>query len=156
MRIEWKLREVLKQHNITVYKLSSVSGIPKNTLYNLVNKEPSRIDLGTLSAVLGALDALTGRRVKINDVLERDSEYEFGDDEPVPDNIMERIKFEAGNVKLIPWKQVKAEQDAKRVAALRPIGLDRQEVSEAFLAESLRPLDEDEIEAFYRPELLND
>ena len=40
--------------------------------------------------------------------------------------------------------------------ALRPIGLDRQEVSEAFLAESLRPLDEDEIEAFYRPELLND
>ena len=115
MSIEWKLREVLKQHGITVYKLSSVSGVPKNTLYNLVNKEPSRIDLGTLSAVLGALDSLTGRRVKINDVLERDSEYEFGDDEPVPDDIMERIKeFEAGNVKLIPWSEVKAEEDKRR------------------------------------------
>ena len=115
MSIEWKLREVLKQHNITVYKLSSVSGVPKNTLYNLVNKEPSRIDLGTLSAVLGALDSLTGTHVKINDVLERDSEYEFGDDEPIPDDIMERIKeFEAGNVKLIPWSEVKAEEDKRR------------------------------------------
>ena len=115
MSIEWKLREVLKQHNITVYKLSSVSGVPKNTLYNLVNKEPSRIDLGTLSAVLGALDSLTGAHVKINDVLERDSEYEFGDDEPIPDDIMERIKeFEAGNVKLIPWSEVKAEEDKRR------------------------------------------
>ena len=115
MSIEWKLREVLKQHNITVYKLSSVSGVPKNTLYNLVNKEPSRIDLGTLSAVLGALDSLTGTHVKINDVLERESEYEFGDDEPIPDDIMERIKeFEAGNVKLIPWSEVKAEEDKRR------------------------------------------
>ena len=115
MSVKWKLREVLKQHNITVYKLSSVSGVPKNTLYNLVNKEPSRLDLGTLSAVLGALDSLTGTHVKINDVLKRDSEYEFGDDEPIPDDIMERIKeFEAGNVKLIPWSEVKAEEDKRR------------------------------------------
>ena len=115
MSIEWKLREVLKQHNITVYKLSSVSGVPKNTLYNLVNKEPSRIDLGTLSAVLSALDSLTGMRVKINDVLERDSEYEFGDDEPIPDDIIERIeRFERGEAELIPWRQVDAEQRAKR------------------------------------------
>jgi prevent-host-death family protein len=39
--------------------------------------------------------------------------------------------------------------------ALRPMGLDHQEVGEDFLEESLRPLEEDEVEAFYRPDLLN-
>jgi prevent-host-death family protein len=39
--------------------------------------------------------------------------------------------------------------------ALRPIGLDHQEVGEAFLEDSLRPLEQDDAEAFYRPNLLN-
>jgi len=39
--------------------------------------------------------------------------------------------------------------------ALRPMGLDHQEVGEDFLEESLRPLEEDEVETFYRPDLLN-
>ena len=38
--------------------------------------------------------------------------------------------------------KVKAEPTPVETA-LRPIGLDRQEVSEAFIAESLRPLDDD-------------
>ena len=130
MRIEWKLPDILEQHNITVYKLSSVSGIPKNTLYNLVNKNPKRIDLGTLTAIIGALDMLIGERASVSNLLERDNSVST----PEPTGVK------------------KAEQGK----ALRPIGLDRQEVSEAFLAESLRPLDEAEIEAFYRPELLND
>ncbi len=111
MSFAWKLPELLKQHNITVYRLSRVSGIPKNTLYNLVNKEPKRIDLHTLSAVLGALDVLTGTRAKVSDLLERDAEF----------------------------------VSSERVGAktLRPIGLDRQEVGEDFLAESMRPLGED-------------
>ena len=37
--------------------------------------------------------------------------------------------------------------------SLRPIGLDRQQVDEDFLAESLRPLEEDEAAAFYGPDL---
>lgn len=40
-------------------------------------------------------------------------------------------------------------------SALRPIGLDGQEVGAVFLEESLRPLEEDAVEAFYGPELLN-
>ena len=130
MQIEWKLPEVLKQHNITVYKLASVSGIPKNTLYNLVNKNPKRIDLNTLVAVLGALELLTGERASVSELLERDDA--IGPLEPAP------VKQPAEN------------------KALRPIGLDRQAVSDDFLAESLRPLAEDELSAFYRPELLND
>lgn len=128
MQTEWKLHAILEQHNITVCKPSS---IPKSTRYNLVNKRPARIDLGTLSAVLGALDSLTGSKVKVNDVLER------------------------GDLEYVGWEQNKAGQDVKRIAALRPVGLDQQEVSEEFLVESLRPLDE-ELKAFYRPELLDD
>ena len=37
--------------------------------------------------------------------------------------------------------------------ALRPIGLDQQEVDSGFLAESLRPLEEDEIAPFYETDL---
>ncbi len=50
-------------------------------------------------------------------------------------------------VKLVP---------VKGANALRPIGLDRQKVGEDFLEESLRPLEGDESEAFYHPDLLND
>lgn len=39
--------------------------------------------------------------------------------------------------------------------ALRPVGLDRHEAGDDFLEESLRPLEEDAVEAFYQPELLN-
>lgn len=116
MSLDWKLRDVLEQHNITVYKLADVSGVPRNTLYNLVNKEPARVDLGTLEAVLTALDSLTGTRVNVSDLLERDTgEYEFGDSEPIPADILERIeRFERGETELIPWSQVDAEQRAKR------------------------------------------
>lgn len=115
MSLDWKLKTVLEQHNITVYRLADVSGVPRNTLYNLVNKEPARVDLGTLNAVLGALDELTGERVSVTDLLERDNDvYEFADGE-VPNDIRERIRrFEAGETTLRPWSEVDAEQRAKR------------------------------------------
>ena len=37
-------------------------------------------------------------------------------------------------------------------AALRPIGLDRQTVDRDFLEESVRPLEDDELAAFYAPD----
>lgn len=40
-------------------------------------------------------------------------------------------------------------------AALRPVGLDVQNVGKAFLDESMRPLQEDELSAFYQPDLLD-
>ncbi len=114
MSLDWKLKSVLEQHNITVYRLADVSGVPRNTLYKLVNKEPARVDLGTLDAVLNALDELTGERVNVTDLLERDAnEYEFPDG--VPEDILERIRrFEAGETKLIPWSEVKAKEDKRR------------------------------------------
>ncbi len=71
MGLEWKLRDVLAQNKITVYKLAEVSGVPRNTLYKLANNKPSRIDLGTFEAILTGLDSLVGKRMSIDDLLER-------------------------------------------------------------------------------------
>lgn len=38
-------------------------------------------------------------------------------------------------------------------AALRPIGLDRQNVHQGFLEESMRPLEDEELAAFYAPDV---
>jgi transcriptional regulator with XRE-family HTH domain len=114
MSLDWKLKSVLEQHNITVYRLADVSGVPRNTLYNLVNKEPARVDLGTLNAVLDALDELTGTRVNVADLLERDDEaFEFPGE--VPADIRERIeRFERGETKLIPAGDIAAKYGVKR------------------------------------------
>ncbi len=114
MSLDWKLKSVLEQHSITVYRLADVSGVPRNTLYNLVNKEPARVDLGTLNAVLDALDELTGTRVNVADLLERDDEtYEFPGE--VPADIRERIeRFERGETKLIPAGDIAAKYGVKR------------------------------------------
>ena len=50
-------------------------------------------------------------------------------------------------VKLVPLKGPGAQ---------RPVGLHRQAVGEDFEARSLAPLSDDELEAWYRPHLLDD
>ncbi len=69
MPVHWRLREYLSEKGITVYRLSEESGVPKNTLYNLTNKKPARIDLTTLNAVLPALERLTGSPVELTELL---------------------------------------------------------------------------------------
>ncbi len=70
MPMKWKLPEFLNKHNITVYKLAKETTIARNTLYNLTNKTPIRIDLETLNALIPALERMTGQRVELNDLLE--------------------------------------------------------------------------------------
>lgn len=41
-------------------------------------------------------------------------------------------------------------------SAPRPVGLDAQEVDEAFLEESMRPLSEGELEDFHHPDLFSE
>lgn len=114
--MRWTLKDYLTQHNLTAYQLAKATGLSVNTIYPLARGEAQRVSLDTLQTVLDALDNLTGKRVDVSDLLEREtSEYEFGDDEPIPDDIRERIeRFERGDVKLIPWSEIKAAQDAKR------------------------------------------
>jgi Helix-turn-helix. len=113
--MKWLLKDYLNEHQLTAYQLAKETGLSLNTIYPLARGETQRISLETLQTVIDGLDKLTGRRVEVTDILERadESEYEFPDG--VPDDIMERIRrFEAGETELIPWEQVKAEQNAKR------------------------------------------
>lgn len=112
--MKWTLKDYLNQHDLTPYQLAKLTGLSVNTIYPLARGEAQRVSLETLQTVLDALDQLTGTRVSVTDILERDTEeYEFPDG--VPDDIRERIeRFERGEAKLIPWSQVKAEQNKKR------------------------------------------
>lgn len=72
MAIRLKLKEALSNGGLTVYRLGEASGIPRNTLYNLVNQERERLDLDVLDRVMTGLEQLTGRRVELTELLERD------------------------------------------------------------------------------------
>ncbi len=123
MAIRLKLKEALADGGVTVYRLGEVSGVPRNTLYNLVNQKRERLDLAVLDKVIGALEQLTGRRVALTDLLERDSqdggaaakdsEYEFPNG--VPDDIRERIEqFERGDKKGKTLEEIAAKHGVKR------------------------------------------
>jgi DNA-binding Xre family transcriptional regulator len=109
---KWKLREYLNQHKLSAYSLVQEAELAPNTVYALARGDQKRIDLGVLDKVMAALDNLTGEQVTYDDLLERDPAE---DDVLVDDELRARIeRFENGEAKLIPWKQVKAEQRAKR------------------------------------------
>lgn len=114
--MKWTLKDYLTQHDLTPYQLAKATGLSVNTIYPLARGEAQRVSLETLQTVLDALDELTGERVSVGDLLEReDQTYEFSEGEPVPTDILERIeRFERGESKLIPWEQVKMEENKKR------------------------------------------
>lgn len=133
MPVAWRIKEFLDDHGLTPYRLVQASGIPQGTVYRLVNGDTRNLNADTLALTLDALRTLTGEPVGLGDVLEYtpaenaapppltaagvaytgDPETDAVLDEH-PD-ILERIrKLERGELKLIPWEQVKAEQRAKR------------------------------------------
>ena len=129
-QLVWKLPEYLDTHGLTRYELMQELGDGKGRVAYKWKNLPERLDTEALTRVLVALEKLTGEDVTITDLLE------YGDDpgerltaagvpytgDPETDevlndfpDILERIrKLEAGEAKLIPWEQVKAEQRAKR------------------------------------------
>jgi DNA-binding Xre family transcriptional regulator len=112
--VTWKLREYLDQHEVSAYALTKAADLAPNTVYALARGDQGRVDLVVLDKVIEALEQLTGQRVSVSDLLEREEpEYEFSNG--VPDDIRERIRrFEAGETTLRPWSEVDAEQRAKR------------------------------------------
>jgi hypothetical protein len=70
----WKLRELLASENISAYALARILSqqTRPNTIYRLVRKgkEPSRVDLSTLTLVVYGLRKLTGKPIEIGDILE--------------------------------------------------------------------------------------
>ena len=80
MPVEWKLKELLEQHGLSVYALADCMGggagrgnAKRPNLYAITSadpdKRPTRVSFDLLSEMLTCLFQLTGRRYGISDVL---------------------------------------------------------------------------------------
>ena len=70
MALEWKVREFLKAHGISAYRLMKEAGLAQGTAYRLASNRANGLNLETLDAVIGALRRLTSKRVLLADLLE--------------------------------------------------------------------------------------
>jgi predicted transcriptional regulator len=69
--VNWKLKPLLEQHDLTVYKLAQESGIAIPWLYNLLRGEGAKnANRGTLERLITTLRRLTGRTISVCDLLE--------------------------------------------------------------------------------------
>lgn len=139
--LKWKLDDLLEREQVTVYALNqrlaeAGRSVSRTTLYRLASEQPERIDLEVAGRVLWGLEQLTGKHYTVSDLLE----YDFsggnqnadsqqltaagvpytGDNETdwwldnQPD-ILERVqRFEGGQTKLIPLKDIAAKYGVER------------------------------------------
>ena len=68
--VKWRIKAFLTEHNITPYRVWKESGLAQKTVYTLAHDRGDRADLGTLGALVDALERLTGKPVTPNDLLE--------------------------------------------------------------------------------------
>ena len=69
MSVRFTIGDLLKEHDISPYRLSKEADINFNTMYNMVNNKSTRVDLYTLNSVLLSLSRLTGKTFEVSDVL---------------------------------------------------------------------------------------
>lgn len=139
--LKWKLDDLLEREHVTVYALNqrlaeAGRSVSRTTLYRLASEQPERIDLEVAGRVLWGLEQLTGKHYTVSDLLEYDFQTEVrsdgaekltaagvpytGDDETdwwldnQPD-VLERVqRFEGGQTKLIPLKDIAAKYGVER------------------------------------------
>lgn len=70
--MKWTLKEHLDKHGVTPHQLAMKAGLSVNTVYPIARGEAKRVDLQTLDRVIDALDGLTGKRLSVCDLLERE------------------------------------------------------------------------------------
>ncbi len=73
IQIQWKLRNLLEQHQIPALALSRAMNHKRlATLYRLTSLKnaPTRVDLPTLEALISTLRELTGLPIGLSDILE--------------------------------------------------------------------------------------
>ena len=75
-RITWKLKRFIEGHNLKARQVETEAirlgyTFGRNTIYRLLKDEgPVNINRDSLTAVIAALRSLTGRKVKVGDLLE--------------------------------------------------------------------------------------
>lgn len=70
--VKWRLQTFMQEHGVTQYALQRESGVALNTIKAIYRGETQRPDLEVLDKVMAALDGLTGKRVSVCDLLERE------------------------------------------------------------------------------------
>lgn len=69
--VRWKLKETLKSKGVSPYRLSQLTEgrLSKTSVYGLTTKQPARLELATIDAIITALRD-DGHDVDIDDLLE--------------------------------------------------------------------------------------
>jgi DNA-binding Xre family transcriptional regulator len=70
--MKWKLKSYLDEHDLTPHQLALEAKLSVNTVYPMARGRAERVSLRTLDKVAAALDKLTGQRVSMCDLLERE------------------------------------------------------------------------------------
>lgn len=77
----WTLAQTLQKHRQKVPALAQVSGLSKNTIYDIVNGKAQGITLETVDKLLDGLEQLTGQRMALDAVLDRTISSDIHDPE---------------------------------------------------------------------------
>lgn len=74
--IRWKLREVLEMAGVSVYQFHQALGgrVSRTALYRITRGETKGVDFVVLAAVLDALEATTGKRLEVGDLISRNAQ----------------------------------------------------------------------------------
>ncbi len=70
--LKWKLKDYLDNHKLSAYALTKTASVAPNTVYALARGNHERVSLEVLDKVMEALDSMTGQRVSVCDLLERE------------------------------------------------------------------------------------
>lgn len=77
--IRWTLKNYLKEHGLSAYRLVEAAEVSPTTVYALARGTHERVSLEVLDKVLAGLETLTGKPAEISDLLEREPD-------PVPED----------------------------------------------------------------------
>lgn len=68
--MRWKVRELLKAHNRTLYALIEASGLTQTTIYAIAAGRPKAVKFETITKLSAGLEKLIGKPVEVGDLLE--------------------------------------------------------------------------------------
>lgn len=81
MNTHWTLAQTLQKYGQKVPALVKASGVSRNTVYDIVNGKSQGMTLETVDKLLDGLERLTGQRMTIDAVLDRQHSREIDDPE---------------------------------------------------------------------------
>jgi DNA-binding Xre family transcriptional regulator len=70
IKVKFKVKEFLDQHNKTPYALWKASGLSRTTVYFITGGKMDGVQFDTLNKIITGLESLTGLTVTPNDLLE--------------------------------------------------------------------------------------